>query len=129
MVPISITGRGEKVRPAQKEHAEEKIQKLERYFNGIQRIEVILDKGADRSQVELVISVKKGAQIVVHHEDKDLYAAIDLVLDKAETQLTRHKEKVQDRRASKLSESFEGPEEPAEDFETYQEIVEKEEFE
>ena len=129
MVPISITGRGDKVTPTQKQHAEEKIQKLERYFNGITRIEAILDKGSDRSHVELVISVKKGAQIVVHHEDKELYAAIDLVLDKAETQLTRHKEKKQAKRTTKLSESFDGPEEPAEDLETYQEIVEKEEFE
>ena len=129
MIPISITGKGNKVSPTQKEHAEEKIQKLERYFNGITRIEAILDKGADRCQVELVISVKRGAQIVVHHEDKELYAAIDLVIDKAETQLTRHKEKLQSRRSTKLSESFEGPEEPGEELETYQEIVEKEEFE
>ena len=129
MVPISITGRGEKITAAQQEHAEEKIQKLERYFSGINRIEVVLEKGAERSFVELVISIKKGAPIVVHHEETDLYAAIDLVLDKAETQLTRHKEKVQDRRTPKLSESYEGPEEVKEELETYQEIVEKQDFE
>ena len=129
MIPISVTGRSE-VTHGQKEHAREKIEKLERYFNGIKRIDAVLDREAEGCRVELVISVKPGGNIVVHCDDKDLYAAIDLVIDKAETQLTRHKEKLQDRRNTAKDEY--PPAEVGdgeENLETYQEIVEREEFE
>lgn len=101
MVPIIVTGRSDKITHGQKEHAKQKIQKLERYFNGITRIEAILDDQPEGCRAELVITVKRGGQIVVHHDDKDLYPAIDLVLDKAEIQLTRHKERVQEKRGAK----------------------------
>ena len=107
MVSITITGRNE-VTSRQKEHAREKAAKLSRYFNGILRIEVMLEKSIDRARVELVISVKKGSQIVCHQEEKELYAAIDLVLDKAEKQLTRFKEKLQAKRSSQRPD-FEPP--------------------
>jgi ribosome-associated translation inhibitor RaiA len=55
----------------------------------------------------VVISVKKGARIVCHHDDKDLYAAIDLMIDKAEIQLTKHKEKLQSRRPGGRGEAAE----------------------
>ena len=60
------------------------------------------------ARAELLISVKKGSQIVCHEEGKDLYAAIDLALDKAETQLTRFKEKLQAKRSSQQPD-FEPP--------------------
>ncbi len=100
MVPITITGRND-VTSGQKDHAREKVGKLERYFNGINRIDVVLEKGSDRSRAEVLISVSRGSQIVCHHDHKDLYAAIDLVIDKAETQLTRFKEKIQDHRPAR----------------------------
>ena len=133
MVPIIITGRGDKVTTAQKDHAKDKIQKLERYFNGITRIEVMLDdKASEGCRAELVISVKRGSQIVVHQDSKDLYAAIDVVLDKAEVQLTRYKEKLQSRRSrssQKLS-ALEGmvEETQPENLQSYEEIVDEQEF-
>ena len=107
MVPITITGRNE-VTSRQKAHARDKAAKLLRYFNGIVRIEVVLERNTDRARAELLISVKKGSQIVCHQEGKDLYAAIDLVLDKAETQVTRFKEKLQAKRPSQRPD-FEPP--------------------
>ena len=98
MVPLTVTGRND-VSSREKEHAKEKVAKLERYFSGTTRIEIVLDKASEGARAELIIHVAKGAPIVVHHDDKELYAAIDLVIDKAETQLTRHKEKLQDRRS------------------------------
>ena len=130
MVPITITGRNG-VTSRQKDHAKEKVTKLERYFNGITRIDVVLDKvldkGADSYRAEVLISVKRGSQIVCHHNDKDLYKAIDLVLDKAETQLTRFKEKLQGRRPNQRAE-YSPPESPAdrvlEEMADYEEAAE-----
>ena len=49
MVSITISGRNE-VTSRQKEHAREKTAKLLRYFNGILRIEVVLEKDTDRAR-------------------------------------------------------------------------------
>lgn len=98
MPSIVVTGRDEKVTSRHKQHAEQKISKLERYFNGIVKIEAVLGHQPDGSAVELVISVQGGKPIVCHSRSKELYAAIDLVLDKAEKRLTRHKEKLKDQK-------------------------------
>lgn len=132
MAPIVVTGRSEKITSWDRQHAEDKIGKLEKYFRGITRIEMILEKNAQQSEAELVISVKRGSQIVCHARDKDLFAAIDLVLDKAETQLTRHKEKVRDhhRPGREEEEAARGGTQEAgeETLEAYEDIVEKREF-
>ena len=130
MATIVVTGRSEKVSSRDKKHAEEKIEKLEKYFNGITRIEIILNKTSEQSEVELVLSIKRGSQIVCRASDKDLYVAIDLVLDKAEIQLTRHKEKVRERRSGREGEGPEGGSEESgeEPLEAYEDIVDKREF-
>src|SRR5262245_41955083 len=128
MVNILVTGRGERFTSRDRKHAEEKIHKLEKYFNGMTRIEIILQKVAEMAEVELVISVKRGSQIVCHARDKDLYAAVDLVLDKAEIQLTRHKEKVRHRRTGREVPEGTGEETGEEQLEAYEDIVEKREF-
>lgn len=100
---IVVTGRHPAITPAMKRHARRKAEKLSRYFEGTQQVEMILDREGDQSLVELVISVARGGTIVSHCRDGDLYAAIDTVLDKAELQLTRYKEKLKDRRSSRRS--------------------------
>ncbi len=80
----------------------DKAQRLERYFDRIQRLQIILDQEAeDRHKAEMVISVGNGATLVSHSNDSTLHAAVDLVLDKAERQLTKHKEKLKDHRVRK----------------------------
>lgn len=129
MATVVVTGRGEKITSRDRQHAEDKIQKLEKYFNGITRIDIIMQMKAEVAEVELVISVKRGPQIVCHTSDKDLYAAIDLVLDKAEIQLTRHKEKRRQHRAKEpMGGSGPPASEPMEELEAYEDIVEKREF-
>jgi putative sigma-54 modulation protein len=93
MPQIFVTGRDGQVTAKNREHAEDKITKLEKYFDGIGKIEAILGHSGDEAQVELVIRVRRGNPIVCHSKAKDLYAAIDLVIDKAEIQLTKFKER------------------------------------
>jgi putative sigma-54 modulation protein len=98
MPSIVVTGRDDSVTTLHKQHAQAKIAKLERYFDGIVKIETILGHGRGEAEVEVVLSVRGGNPLVCHARAKDLYAAIDIVLDKAEAQLTRHKEKLQSRK-------------------------------
>lgn len=133
MALIVVTARSEKITARERKHAAEKIQKLEKYFNGITRIEISLQRAAEVALAELIISVKRGGQIFCKRRDKDLYAAIDLVLDKAEIQLTRHKEKVRTHRGRKgaaVADAVAGSSEAAEGepLETYDEVIAKREF-
>lgn len=94
---ITITARHPGFTPHVKEYAESKVERLERYFDGTQRVEVFMGKEGDQSLVELIISTT-GRQIVSQCRESDLYAAVDLVLDKAEKQLVRHKERLKQHR-------------------------------
>ncbi len=135
MPPIVVTGRDEKVTSRQKQHAEEKLRKLDRYFAGIVKVEAILSHGsphgAGEAEVELLISIRGGKPLVCHSRSKELYAALDLVLDKAESQLTRHKGRLKARKGSGgRAASAESPADLAEggEEEAYQDIVEKRDF-
>ncbi len=136
MAMIVVTGRDGQVTSRNREHAEDKITKLERYFDGINRIEAILSHSGDVAKAELVITVPRGRPIVCHSEAKDLYAAIDLVVDKAEIQLTKFKERLKDHKASRGG----PPKAPSagaqtsprggddEGLESYDEVIEKRDF-
>jgi len=109
---VTVTGRHPGITPHVKEYAENKVSRLERFFDGTHRIEVIMRREAEESIVELIIQTR-GRQVVSECRDPDLYRAIDLVLDKAETQLTRLKEKQKEHRGkhAAVAEHEEGPEE------------------
>ena len=96
MASIIITGKDASVTSRNKDHAEEKLSRLAKYFDGIGKIEAILGHNGDDAEVEVVITVPRGTPIVCSSRARDLYAAIDLVLDKAEAQLTKHKERLKD---------------------------------
>lgn len=138
MATISVTGRDSQVSSRNKEHAEEKLSRLAKYFNGIGKIEAVLGHSGDEAEVEVVISIPRGSPIVCRSRARDLYAAIDLVLDKAEAQLTKHKERRKDRHSPK-GESAAGertgtPSEPGEAahdddrLESYDDVIEKRDF-
>ncbi len=109
---VTVTGRHPGITPHVKEYAENKVGRLERFFDGTHRIEVMMRREAEESIVELVIQAR-GRQVISESRDPDLYRAIDLVLDKAETQLTRLKEKRKEHRGKH---AVQGEEEGAEEI-------------
>lgn len=106
---ITVTGRHPGITPHVKEYAEEKSSRLERYFDGTHRIEIIMSREGDQSLVELLISAT-GRQIVCESRAPDLYAAFDAVLDKAEKLLIRYKERLRERRPKSGATGAEGEE-------------------
>lgn len=127
---IVVTGRDGQISPKSREHAEEKIAKLSKYFDGIEKIEVILGHTGDLASVELVISVRRGKPIVCRTEAKELHAAVDLVLDKGEVLLTKFKEKLKAHRAGGEKTPGAATGAPGEDegLESYDEVIEKRDF-
>ena len=75
-----------------------RVNKLDKYFKGIQRLHVILSTEGDQKQAELVMSLVRGKVQTAVGKADTLQGAIDAAHDKAEVQLTRFKEKIRDKR-------------------------------
>lgn len=95
---LSVTGRHIDVTDSMKRYAEEKVEKLTRFYDRIETIDVILDQESSRHRVELVIRADHKHTFVAQVAAGDFYEAVDLVLDKMERQLTKHKEKHRNRK-------------------------------
>lgn len=91
---MKINARGQKIKvtDAIQAHTEEKLKKLDKYFDTPEEITanvLIKVKGKDQT-VEVTIPTKK---FILRGEEtnNDLYAAIDLVTDKLERQIRKNK--------------------------------------
>lgn len=97
---IQITGRQVEVTEAIKDFINSKFSRLEKHFDHISHAHVILAvvKGEHTAEANLDIS---GAKIFAQHTEKDMYAAIDLLIDKLDRQLIKHKEKISNHNSQK----------------------------
>ncbi|MFG6114690.1 ribosome hibernation-promoting factor, HPF/YfiA family [Halobacillus sp. MO56] len=91
----NIRGENLEVTEAIKDYVEKKVGKLERYFDEpvTSEVHVNLSVYNDEQEIEVTIPMK---DLLLRAEERhtDLYAAIDLVVDKLERQIRKHKTKV-----------------------------------
>ncbi len=123
---INITGRRLDVTPAMKEYTTQKVEKLNRFYDRIHRVDAILTDEGDRQIVEVKAHVGKGTTLVGKVENPDMYAALDLVVAKLERQITRYKEKLSSRKSRAATQDIRPPE-PVDAVdeveETYEDVV------
>ncbi len=93
---ISISGHHIEVTEAMRAYVLEKFEKLERHFEHITSIHVILEVEKNRQTAEATIHIK-GGELFANSTSEDLYAAIDMLIDKLDRQILKHKEKNLDR--------------------------------
>jgi putative sigma-54 modulation protein len=96
---IKISGHGMEVTPALRDYVQQKAGKLEEFFKNIQKVEVVLDArsiaDAEKRQVAEVRAWMGGNRMIQAKEGgRDMYAAIDLVLEEVKKQVEKHKEKM-----------------------------------
>ena len=80
-----------------KQYAESKVLKLEKYLNNILEAHVTLSIERVDHKESGVAQIKLSAKnLIVNAEEKsaDIYSAIDLLLEKVEAQIKKHKEKM-----------------------------------
>jgi len=97
-VLVTISSRHMEVTEALKTFAEQKANKLIKYYDRIQEIEVIFDAGKDQTSVEMIVNAEHRNMFLAHHGEGDAYACIDACIDKLERQLSDHKKKVRNRK-------------------------------
>lgn len=89
---VNITGLHLEVTEAMRDYIEEKVLRLERHFDRIITLQVILQVEKLKQKAEGTLHVA-GREVVANAEHEDMYAAIDLLADKLDRQLIKHKEK------------------------------------
>ena len=95
---VDIAGHHLEVTPSLREYAESKLARLERHFDRVTRVHVVLKVEKQRHTAEATVHVG-GADLFAAAEDGDMYAAIDALADKLDRQIKKHKEKKGDHHA------------------------------
>lgn len=98
---LNITGHHIDVTPAIRDYVTEKLDRVLRHFDQVISSHVILSVQKLQQKAEITLHVK-GKDIYADAIDADLYAAIDLVTDKLDRQVVKHKEKVSNHNHEKL---------------------------
>jgi putative sigma-54 modulation protein len=95
---VNIRGKGIDLTEALKDYAQKKIHKVEHFFHNIQQIDIELEVDKIKEQVESQVAkatVWMSGKIVHATEASgDMYASIDLLIDKLDKQVKRFKEKI-----------------------------------
>ncbi|AZG34858.1 MULTISPECIES: ribosome hibernation promoting factor [Shewanella] len=89
---INLTGRHVEITESLREYVNGKFSKLERHFDQIHNVHVVLHVDKLQQKAEAKIHVN-GAEIFAMSENTDMYAAIDALIDKLDRQVIKHKEK------------------------------------
>lgn len=89
---INVSGHHVNVTPALREYVTSKLAKLQRHFDHITNTNVTLTVEKLIQKAEASVHVA-GADLFAACESEDMYTAIDLLTDKLDRQLIKHKEK------------------------------------
>jgi putative sigma-54 modulation protein len=93
---ITLSGHHIEITEALKKYVNDKFSKLAHHSDEIISIKVILLLENIRQVAEASIHIK-GSDLFAKADSEDMYAAIDLLVDKLDRQLINHKTKVLDR--------------------------------
>jgi putative sigma-54 modulation protein len=93
---IKISSKHMDLTPAIEEYATKKIDKFPRFFDRIQQVEMVIDKARNGYTLEIITDVAHHEPFVATSDHDDLYACIDLGIDRSIRQLKDHKSKLRD---------------------------------
>ncbi|WP_218352219.1 ribosome hibernation promoting factor [Alteromonas lipotrueiana] len=90
---INLTGHHVEITDSLRTYVDTKFGKLERHFDHISNVHVILNVEKITQKAEATVHLS-GAEVFASAEDTDMYAAIDSMVDKLDRQVIKHKEKL-----------------------------------
>jgi putative sigma-54 modulation protein len=90
---LDLTGHHIEITDSLRAYVNEKMARLERHFDKVSKIHVILVVESDRNKAEATVHMS-GNNIFAECTDEDMYAAIDGLVDKLDRQVKKHKEKI-----------------------------------
>ena len=97
MASFKIRGKNIEITPALREYVEKRIGKIEKYFDNLDEISVLLTVSKGRHIVEVTVPVEGGVLLRGEEATMDMYTSIDLVYEKLERQIRKQKTKLEKR--------------------------------
>jgi putative sigma-54 modulation protein len=104
---INLTGHHVDITEPLKAYVESKFERLERHFDQVIKVHVILSVEKLRQKAEASIHVN-GADVFADAVHEDMYAAIDGLIDKLDRQVLKYKGKRQSHRGTATKTVAEG---------------------
>ena len=99
---ITVSGHHVEVTSSLREYVESKLQRLERHFDHLTTVHVVLSVEKLRQKAEATLHLA-GANLFADAIEDDMYAAIDALADKLDRLILKHKEKQQDHHAPRVA--------------------------
>ena len=90
---INLTGHHVEITEALRSYVYDKLDRVERHFEQVTSVRVILSVEKLSQKAEATIHVA-GNDIFADAVDGDMYAAIDALIDKIDRQIKKHKDKM-----------------------------------
>ena len=91
---VNISGQHLEVTQALRDSINDKLARLERHYDKITNVQVILSVEKHQQKIEATLNIP-GGEVVGNAVNEDMYAAIDSLYEKLDRQLKKHKEKTQ----------------------------------
>jgi putative sigma-54 modulation protein len=96
---LSVSGHHVEVTLPLRGYVEKKLERIVRHFDHVIDVHCVLTVEKLRQKAEATLHVR-GNSIHADAIDSDMYAAIDLLADKLDRLVRKHKEKIQDHHAA-----------------------------
>jgi putative sigma-54 modulation protein len=90
---INLTGHHVEITESLRYYVNTKFEKLERHFDHINNVHVILNIEKLKQKAEATLHLQ-GGEVFANSQHTDMYAAIDSLIDKLDRQVIKHKEKL-----------------------------------
>ncbi len=95
---IEVTARHMEGAEAAKAYAQERSEKLMAMFPRVEHVHVILDVEKHRHEAEVVVQARNHIRVEAAETSDDMANSLDVAFERAEKQLRKLREKIQDHR-------------------------------
>ncbi len=103
---LDLTGKGIDITPGIQEYAEKKVQKLDKFFDEDTLVHVTFAAKKEQQEVDIRVEYK-GKTYLAEEDTHDVYAGMDLAIDKLLGQIRKQKTKMLKDRADGIDEKQE----------------------
>ncbi|MDI6781681.1 MAG: ribosome-associated translation inhibitor RaiA [bacterium] len=96
---LTVTGRHIEITEAIRAYVEKKVEKLRKYSDGLFDVHVIMEVEKKGQSVEITLN-GAGCNLNSKETTADMYESIDKAVDKMESQIKKHREKIKARKTT-----------------------------
>ncbi|MDC1447813.1 ribosome-associated translation inhibitor RaiA [Candidatus Thioglobus sp.] len=95
---LNLSGHHLDITSSIRQHTSDKLTKIKHHFDSVMNVNMILEVQKDLQKAEATIHVS-GADLFAKAQSDDMYVSIDQLINKLDSQIIKHKEKLHNHRA------------------------------